>query len=139
MKTLPLIAIAALLCCSCAVTKTLSYSDRIIRQGTGGSFETRDGIELWWNGAPNRRYMVIGCLVQDRLSLIGDAMLVQRAKALGGDALLRGSRESYQAGSYTSGFATISGYSDFATVTGSSFTVPIVRGEYQYYVIKYLP
>jgi len=98
----------------------------------------RDGIELWWNGTPPRKYTIIACLVQGGLSPLYDVLLIQKAKSLGGDAIIRGSRDTYPAGSYTSHFGTVTGYGNFATVSGSSVTSPIIRGEYQYYVIKYL-
>src|SRR5258705_12708722 len=83
----------ALLCASCAPTKVLSYSDHTVYQGTGGACETRDGIDLWWNGTPPRKYTIIGCLVQGGLSPLYDAFLVGEAKKMGGDGILRGSRD----------------------------------------------
>jgi hypothetical protein len=133
-----ILLLVALLCTSCVTTKTLSYSDHTVYQGTGGACETRDGIDIWWNGTPPRKYTIIGLLIQGTLSLAGDAALIREAKAMGGNGILRGSRDTYPAGSHTSSFGTISGYGNFATVSGSSVTVPIIRGEYQYYVIKYL-
>jgi hypothetical protein len=134
----PLLILLALFCASCVTTKVLSYSDHTVYQGTGGACETRDGIDLWWNGTPPRKYTIIGVLIQGTLSPVGDAALIREAKAMGGNGILRGSRDTYPAGSRTSGFGTVSGYGNFATVSGSSVTVPIIRGEYQYYVIKYL-
>ncbi len=101
----------ALWCASCAPTKVLSYSDHTVYQGTGGACETKDGY---------------------------DAFLIGEAKKMGGDAILRGSRDMYPSASHTSTFGTVTGYGNFATVSGSSVTTPILRGEFQYYVIKYL-
>ena len=119
----------------CVVTKSLEYTDRTVYQGTGGACETKDGIDLWWNGTPNRKYIIIGLLIQGTLSPAGDAALVQEAKARGGNGILRGSRDSQQVGSVTTGNAYISPY---GYINGSSSTRAIIRGEYQYYVIKYL-
>jgi hypothetical protein len=122
MKTIDkraIVLILALLCASCVTTKTLSYSDHTIYQGTGGACETRDGIDLWWNGTPPRKYTIIGVLIQGTLSPAGDAALVREAKAMGGNGVLRGSRDSYRSGSYSRGFGTVSGYGNFATVSGS--------------------
>jgi hypothetical protein len=128
-------ATTALFFTSCVTTKSLSYSDHTVYQGTGGACETKDGIDLWWNGTPNRKYVIIGLLIQGGLSPLGDAALVKEAKAMGGNGILRGLRESQQVGSITSGNGYISPY---GYINGSSVTHAIMRGEYQYYVIKYL-
>src|SRR5258708_36300351 len=104
------LATTTLFCSSCVTTKVLSYSDHTVYQGTGGACETRDGIDIWWNGTPPRKYIITGLLIQGTLSLAGDAALIREAKAMGGNGILRGSRDSYQAGSYTSGSGTVSGY-----------------------------
>jgi hypothetical protein len=139
MKRLLITLAAGLFALSaCVETKSLSYSDRTVYQGTGGACENRDGIDMWWNGTPNRKYIIIGLLIQGRLSAAGDAALIREAKAMGGNGLLRGSRSSQQVGSYSTGNGFVSVYGNSATITGSSTTMAISQGEYQYYVIKYL-
>jgi len=67
---------------------------------------------------PPRKYTIIGLLVQGGLSPLYDAFLIGEAKKMGGDAILRGSRDMYPSASHTSTFGTVTGYGNFATVSG---------------------
>jgi hypothetical protein len=137
MKTLIIATLVVL--CGCTATKSLTYSDQTVYQGTGGACENRDGIDLWWSGIPPRKYVIIGFIVQMGLSTpMSDAILVREAKAKGGDGILRGQKTRDQLGTYSSGNGFVSTYGNTATITGSSVSTAIVRRESQYFIIKYL-
>ena len=60
-------------------------------QGTGGTVRSMDGIEIWENGSPNRRYTILGITDQERSSgnrKKYDEELCQIAQKHGGNAVV---------------------------------------------------
>ena len=67
MKRLPLgLATLGLLFAGCAQPEFITYvGPGIISTGLGGTHTRRDGIDVWTNGAPPRRYQILGVIERD--------------------------------------------------------------------------
>jgi hypothetical protein len=74
-----------------------------IQEGKGGEKKTVDGIDFWSNGAPPRKFKIIGFVTDSRLKsgLIGmirmsglDSSIAKEAKKAGGDAVVLTNAES---------------------------------------------
>lgn len=94
MKSATVMLAACLFVASCAQTKYQVYEGRggpQILEGQGGTKEIVDGIDIWDNGTPPRRYQVLGVAVIDDFdnplgrSRIRSA-LVKQVKDAGADA-----------------------------------------------------
>ena len=68
-----------------------------VREGTGGEKKTVDGVDFWANGAPPRKFQIIGFITDSRLKtgLIGmmrmsglESSIAKEAKKAGGDAVI---------------------------------------------------
>jgi len=122
MKTtnwLPMVALC-LLVGGCASTNYSAFEGARVVEGTGGTRKTVDGIDIWNNGTPPRKFKVIG-IIDDvrRQSLIGMAgyqsALIKKAKEAGGDAIIFLDSHSELVGYYNSG------ESGTTRTTGSAF------------------
>ncbi len=77
MKLFGFIALA-LIACSAADAKTrfeVYEGKNDILEGSGGTKITEHGIDFWTNGAPPRRYQIIGIITDNR----GEGNLIGRA------------------------------------------------------------
>jgi hypothetical protein len=97
-----LIVLPLILVTSCSSTKFTEYEDGKTMQGTGGAVRIVDGIEIWTDGSPFRKFKVIGVISHSAgphpRGLIGmmmpsssspsDSQLAKAAKAHGGDAVV---------------------------------------------------
>lgn len=134
---LPLVA-------GCATTSYKPYEAKSnIFEGKGGTKVVFDGMEIWDNGDPPRRFTVLGIIDDQRpggiipmSQLRGD--MVRKAREAGGDAIVQLSNQSQIAGYYTSGSATAYSYGSSATAYGSSTTMPVRRNVAKFVVIKYV-
>ncbi len=78
---------------SCASTDYATFEGGKIIQGTGGTKKLVDGMEIWTNGSPPRKFRIIG-IIDDarRQALIPmasyEADLVKKAKEAGGNAIV---------------------------------------------------
>ena len=93
----------------CATTQHKHYEGRnAVVEGKGGTREVVDGMDIWDNGDPPRRYQIVGVIEDERAAgIIGNAMLkgdlVKKAREAGGDAIVRVSSDSRIAGFVTTG------------------------------------
>lgn len=77
----------------CASTNYSTFEGGRVVEGTGGTKRTVDGIDIWNNGTPPRRFKVIG-IIEDvrRQSLIGmagyEGALVKKAKEAKGAGIV---------------------------------------------------
>ena len=110
MKPTRLIAlfVLCLLAGGCASTNYSTFEGGRVIEGTGGTKKTVDGIDIWNNGSPPRKFKVIG-IIDDvrRQSLIGmdgyEGTLVKKAKEAGGDGIIFLDSRSELVGYYHSG------------------------------------
>jgi hypothetical protein len=104
----------------CASTNYSAFEGGRVVEGTGGTKKTVDGIDIWNNGTPPRKFKVIG-IIDDvrRQSLIGmagyEGALVKKAKEAGGDGIIFLDSHSELVGYYNSG------ESGTAHTTGSAY------------------
>ena len=137
------LGIAFLAIAGCATTVYKPFEARTNSfEGRGGTKAIIDGMEVWDNGDPPRRYKILGIVEDERpngpiamASLRND--IVQKAREAGGDAVIQIGSESQLAGMYSTGSAFASGYSNSATAYGSSVAVPIGRRLSKFAVIKF--
>jgi len=93
--------ISSLVLASCAVYSHSTFSrwsGPAIFRGTGGTVRSVNGIDIWANGAPDRRFRLLGFLEQANLNddsalailanVTSDQSLVADAKKAGGDAII---------------------------------------------------
>jgi hypothetical protein len=128
----------------CATTEFKPFEARVNSyEGKGGTKTIVEGMELWDNGDPPRTYKVLG-IIEDRRSsgMLSMASLksdiVEKAKEVGGDAVIQLSSQSHITGMYSTGSASAYGYGGGATAYGSSTTVPVGKTMSKFVVIKYL-
>jgi hypothetical protein len=152
------LALLSILCASCS-TNYYTYSGSGIYQGRGGASKNVDGVDIWLDGTPPRKFRIIGYVTDSRPGgpipmAIRDSDLAAAAKRNGGDGILLKAEQSEFLGTYSTGSATAvtTGHATavtngnlttvtgggVTTATGSGISVPIVRREGQYYVIKYV-
>lgn len=138
-------ALAALMIlAACATTefKPFEAKDNLF-EGKGGTKTVVDGMEIWDNGDPPRKFKVLGIIDDERpggvipMSKLRSDM-VAKARETGGDALVQLGNQSQISGYYTSGSGSARTYGSSATAYGSSTTVPVRRNVAKFAVIKYL-
>jgi hypothetical protein len=120
-----------LVSCASMVTQTQfkEYYGADVVQGTGGTKRTLDGIDIWENGAPNRRFKILGVIEDNVLENRGAApntlnilnvasaaslasrekRLVAEAKKHGADAIVyvASNRTFLNAGQYETNFQNL--------------------------------
>jgi hypothetical protein len=139
-----LMAFSLSLTAGCANTEYKSFEGKAnVFEGTGGTKVVVDGMEVWDNGEPSRKFKVLGIIEDERPSgIIPMAQLrndmVKKAQEVGGDAVVQLGSQSQIAGFYSSGTATAYSHGNSATAYGSSITMPVRRNTAKFAVIKYL-
>lgn len=135
---------AVLLLAGCATTEYKAFEGKgNAIDGQGGTKVVVDGMEIWDNGEPPRKFKVLGIIDDERpgglipMSQLRSDM-VKKAREAGGDAIIQLNSQSQIASYYTSGSTSASAYGNSATAYGSSITMPIRRNIAKYAVIKYL-
>ena len=121
------VVIIALTMIGCASTEYTSYEGSTVTAGTGGARDTVDGIDIWTEGTPPRKYKVIGVINDTRgagwASMAGlKSGLAKKAKEKGGDAvILRGTSTQYvgQTGNYSSSTGTFNSTAMFHASTSA--------------------
>lgn len=138
------VVLAVSLVMGCATTEYKSFEGKAnVFEGEGGTKVIVDGMELWDNGDPPRKFKVLGIIDDERpgglipMSQLRSDM-VKKALEAGGDALIQLGSQSQIAGYYTSGSASAYGYGNSATAYGSSTTMPVRRNVAKFAVIKYV-
>jgi hypothetical protein len=144
MRFYLLLTVSLLAVTGCATTEFKPFEAKVNSyEGKGGTKTIVEGMELWDNGDPPRTYKVLG-IIEDRRGsgLIPMASLqsdiVQKAKEVGGDAVIQLSSQSQITGMYTTGSASAYRYGNSSTAYGSSTSVPIGKTMSKFAVIKYL-
>jgi catalase (peroxidase I) len=102
MKPSGFLLAALLVTTGCASTNFTEYRGPDLREGSGGTVRTVDGIEFWENGNPNRKFKILG-VIEDRrgdglFSGSADKSLANLAKAKGGTAVILMQRTKQPAG-----------------------------------------
>lgn len=135
-----------------------------IQEGTGGEKKTVDGIDFWSNGAPPRKFQLLGFITDSRLKtgLVGmfrmsglESSIAKEAKKASGDAVILTDSESEttgyvgqaqttgQANATTNGSAYGNNYKSTTNAWGSSNTTTqtaaVKRQHTRYAVVKYIP
>jgi hypothetical protein len=135
--------LAASLLAGCATTEYKAYEGKgNVIDGKGGTKVVVDGMEIWDNGEPPRKFKILGIIDDQRpgglipmAQLRGD--MVKKAREAGGDAIIQLNSDSQIAGYYSSGSASAYAYGNSATAYGSSTTMPVRRHFVRFAVIKY--
>jgi len=130
------------LCGGCS-TNYYTYSGSGIYEGKGGASKNINGIDIWLVGTPPRKFRIIGYITDSRPGGVipmarRDADLAAAAKRNGGDGLLLKAEQTDFLGTYSTGNATAVTSGNVTTAVGSGVSVPIIRREGQYFVIKYV-
>jgi hypothetical protein len=137
------VATAAFLLVGCATTNFKVYEGPSTFEGKGGTKAMVEGMEIWDNGEPPRKFKVLGIVEDERpggvipmMRLRGD--VVKKAKEVGADAVIQLSSRSQITGFHTTGSATAYGAGNTATAYGSSTSVPLRQNTAKFAVIKYV-
>jgi hypothetical protein len=137
----------------CASTDFQAWEGRqaLVVEGRGGTKKIVDGMDVWMNGDPPRKFQVLG-LVEDQRpgGIIPMAQLkhdvVRKVRQYGGNAAILISSVSQLRGYYSTattntnlyGSVYRGSYTGSATSFGSSTTVPLTSRASKFLVIKYL-
>jgi hypothetical protein len=143
---MPLLLVAALLgLASCATTTftALPPQGDGIYQGRGGTKSVVDGMDIWSNGDPPRRYRVLGFIEDQRpgeaktvSQLVAD--VVSKARAVGGDALIQLSVRSDVVAFKDIDTSTGTTHGNTEAAPGSTTPVPVRRITTRLFVIQYV-
>jgi hypothetical protein len=127
---------------SACATDYYTYSGSQIYQGQGGASKRINGVDLWIVGTPLRKYYIIGYITDSRPGgpipmARRNSDMAEKAKQHGGDAIIPSSDVQNVLGSatYGTGSAVVNG--NTVTASGTSVSLPLIRREGTYYVIKY--
>lgn len=117
-------------------------------EGQGGAFTTKDGIDIYTAGTPNKRCRILGVINTSTMStaemmvLFGNgwsvSTLVKEAKRQGGDAVILADDRARILGWTSSGAATAYQTGSTATAYGSSQTSANVSRDRVAVLVKYL-
>ena len=146
MKNLAILnlILGGLLLAACGTTEYKTFEGRNnIFEGQGGTKIVVDGMEIWDDGDPPRKFKVIGVIDDERpggliqmSQLRGD--VVEKAREAGGDAVIQLNNQSQITGYYSSRSVSSSASGNSARAYGSATTVPVRRNAAKFAVIKYV-
>jgi len=132
------IMVASLL--SGCATEYRPFVQPVYATGAGGEMHTFHGMDLWTEGRPPRRFMVIGSIIDNRPSsaiamFLQGAQVVRLAKEQGGDALIIGyDRKGVK---WRGSSSLLQG--QIGSISSSDLLPTSIESEVtKYYVIKYL-
>jgi hypothetical protein len=137
LKSLCLTGVIFLTSCS---TKYYEYSGDAVILGNGGASKKVDGIDIWVDGTPPKKFQIIGFMEDSRPGR-GPAMaarnraLASKAKEHGGDAVLLRDVEKENLGAFNAGSAIAT---SATTAFGSGILINATRNNSKFYVIRYL-
>ncbi len=77
----------ATLVVSCQIPYTPYHGATALRNGHGGTVRTVNGVDMWEDGEPERKFKILGVLQDDHES---DAALARAARRNGGNVLIHG-------------------------------------------------
>ena len=142
MKIANLILLLVLTGCANTDYKSFEAKNNLF-EGRGGTKEIVDGMEIWDNGEPPRKFKILGVIDDHRSGgLIPMSQLksdiVRKAREAGGDAVIELGSSTQLSGLYTSGSGSATAYGNSASAYGSSTTVPIFRNATKFAVIRWV-
>lgn len=138
------VIVAALALTGCASTDYQAWEGRnSVVEGRGGTKKVVDGMDVWTNGDPPRRFQLLGIIDDERPGGIVPMAelkhdIVNKAREHGGDAVIVIASSSQLAGYYTAGSINTQVIGGSATSFGSATSIPITRRTSKYAVIKYV-
>jgi hypothetical protein len=103
--------VVAMLAASCSTTSFTEYRGQGVVEGKGGTVRVVEGIDLWENGEPDRKYRILGVIDDSRgeglISRSGkDGAIAKTAREHGGDGvILSGSSREFRGVDLDSGAA----------------------------------
>ncbi|MGZ8946942.1 MAG: hypothetical protein ACXW1W_16165 [Methylococcaceae bacterium] len=131
--------------CACASTEYKAFEGKLdgIIDGNGGAKVIVNGMEIWDDGEPPRKFKTLGFIDDNReggrntMSILREDV-VKKAREAGGDAVIKLNSQSQLAKFYAAGGASTNTYDYSAYAYGSSRTMPNHRNVSKYAVIKYV-
>lgn len=128
----------------CASTQFKVYEGRgNVIEGHGGTRVVVDGMDIWENGEPPRKFKFLGLIEDERPGgiipmgqLQGD--IVKKAREVGGQALIKINSQSQIMGYQTSGFASANTLGTTTRAAGTSTTIAARKNFATFAVIEYL-
>lgn len=128
----------------CASTQYKAYEGRgNVIEGRGGTRVVVDGMDLWENGEPPRKFKLLGLIEDERPGAIilmgqlpGD--MVKKAREVGGQALLKINSQSQIIGYQTSGYASATTFGSTTRATSTAATIAARKNFATFAVIQYL-
>jgi hypothetical protein len=143
LSKLLLATLLAMLLTACATEFKVFEAKNNVFEGAGGTKVVVDGMDVWDNGEPPKKFKILGFVEDERpggpiymAQLRGD--VVRKARQAGGDAVIQVGSQSQISGYYSSGAGTATSVGDTTTATGFNSTVAIRRSTSKFAVIKYL-
>jgi hypothetical protein len=139
MKHIKFALLGVALIVSACATNYYSYQGSGVMVGTGGASKNVNGIDLWITGSPPRRFQIIGYITDSRPGgpipmAMRDSAVASEARAKGGDGVIMNSDHSQLVG--IADMTNVNAV--YNSLYGTSVTMPIMRRDGTYYVIKYL-
>lgn len=131
----------------CVSNKVTEWRDSNIYQGEGGAVETIDEIELWLKGTPDRKFKVIAFIEHSHstgglVGLINSASwksgIAKKAKDLGADAVIIGSRYRELTGYSGNQSGQVTGSGRSASYSGTSSSRANYADRSEVLVVKYV-
>ena len=135
--------ICTLLFGGCATTKYQEFVGSEVHKGTGGTRRIVDGIEIWENGTPPRKYKIVGVIDDKRGTglisrLSKDKSIAATAKKYGGDAILFMEEKSERRGFFHNMNSTTTHYTNTSETHGSGYSRTNTKKLSKWAVIKYV-
>lgn len=138
------ILLTASILVGCASTEYKAFEGKgNVIEGSGGTKVVVDGMEIWDNGEPPRKFKILGIIDDARpgglipMSQLRSDM-VKKAREAGGDSIIQLNSESRISGYYTSGSASGYTYGTSTRLHGSATTTAVRRNASRFAVISYV-
>jgi hypothetical protein len=109
------------------------------RMGNGGTRVTVEGVDIWENGEPPRKYKIVGIIEDQRPGHPAwndsrNTAVAQKTKEHGGDAAIWVDANTQVTGVVSNSYATSYGYGGY----GTGFAAPARTTFSRFQVIKYV-
>jgi hypothetical protein len=151
LKTIHFIACScaavALLFTGCTSNKATEWRDSKIYQGEGGAVEVVKEMEVWTKGTPNRKYKIMSMINHSHgtgglggliNSMSWKSGVVKKAKELGGDAVIIGSRSRILTGYTGSQSGQVNTRGPGVSYSGTSSNRANYSDKSEIFVIKFV-
>lgn len=143
MKKLLLITLIFTLA-GCASTEFKPFEAKNnVFEGTGGTKLVVEGIDVWENGDPPKKYKIIGIIEDERAGgVIPKSMLIsdiaKKAKDSGGDAIIKMESNSQITGFISNAYASGNAYGNSVNASSFGSAAAVRRINSRFAVIKYI-